>query len=66
MKSTDLIKKLKADGWFFVRQGKGSHVIYEHSNKQTLSGMPLSIPEHGSKDMQIGTWKNLLKEAGLK
>lgn len=65
MTSTDLVKKLKDAGWVSVRQN-GSHQIFEHPTKKTLSGFPLTVPKHGSKDMKLGTWKAILKDAGLK
>jgi predicted RNA binding protein YcfA (HicA-like mRNA interferase family) len=33
MTAKDLIKKIEADGWYFVRQN-GSHKIYQHPTKQ--------------------------------
>ena len=65
MKAADLIKKLKEAGWFVVRQN-GSHKIFEHAEKQTLSGFPLTVPDHGKKDLKIGTLNSILKDAGLK
>jgi predicted RNA binding protein YcfA (HicA-like mRNA interferase family) len=65
MKAADLIKKLKEDGWFEVRQS-GSHKIFEHAEKQTVSGFPLTVPFHGAKDLRIGTLNSILKDAGLK
>lgn len=65
MNSKDLLKILLEDGWYPVRQ-KGSHQILEHATKKTLSGFPLTLPMHGSKDMKIGTVHGILKDAGLK
>jgi len=65
MKADDLIKKLKEDGWFEVRQN-GSHKIFEHDIKKTLSGFPLTVPWHGKKDLKIKTLNGILKDAGLK
>lgn len=65
MNATDLIKKLKEDGWYQVRQN-GSHKIFEHLTKKTVSGFPLTVPDHGSRDLKIGTLNSILKDAGLK
>ena len=64
MKSTELLKILAADGWYVARQN-GSHKVMRHDTKRTVSGRPLTVPDHGSKDMPEGTWKAILKEAGL-
>jgi predicted RNA binding protein YcfA (HicA-like mRNA interferase family) len=65
MKAADLIKKLKEDGWFEVRQS-GSHKVFEHATKKPLSGFPLTVPVHGAKDLKIGTLNSIRKDAGLK
>jgi len=61
MKASQLVKVLQKDGWVFARQGKGSHIIYKHPEKATIS-----IPDYGSQDIAIGTLKRILKEAGIK
>lgn len=33
MKSNELLRLLKRDGWFAIRQS-GSHVVMEHSSKE--------------------------------
>ena len=35
MKAKDVIKKIKADGWYLARQ-KGSHKQYKHTTKKGL------------------------------
>ncbi len=55
-----LIKILEKNGFFFKR-AKGSHKIYynEITNKTVV------VPMHGSKDMPIGTFMAILKQAGI-
>jgi predicted RNA binding protein YcfA (HicA-like mRNA interferase family) len=61
MKCSDLIRKLKRDGWYVVRQS-GSHIIMEHATK---SGS-LVVPDHGSDEMGKGLASKILKQAGIK
>ncbi|MBC6700176.1 type II toxin-antitoxin system HicA family toxin [Hymenobacter puniceus] len=60
MKSSQLLRKLKAAGWFVVRQN-GSHVIMRHP---TLPGT-LVVPSHGSAEVGKGLASKILKDAGL-
>lgn len=53
-------KKIKADGWFFVKQ-VGSHWHYKHSEKPGK----VTIPFHGSKDLRLDTVASILQQAGL-
>lgn len=53
---------MEEKGWYFVREGKGSHRIYKHPDKD----YPVSVPFHGSHDIAKGTLNKLLKETGLK
>lgn len=59
MKSSEFIQKAKKNGWKLVRQGKGSHEIYEKNGKQVV------IPNHGSKELGKGLEQKLRKEMGL-
>ncbi|AME03479.1 type II toxin-antitoxin system HicA family toxin [Selenomonas sp. oral taxon 136] len=59
MTSKELLKILKKDGWQIERIN-GSHYILKHPTKP---GMPI-IPMH-NKDLRIGTFKTILKQAGL-
>jgi len=63
--SKELIKKLEKDGWYQVRQN-GSHKIFKHDHKKSISGMPISVPDHGKKDLGEGLASSIMKEAGLK
>lgn len=59
MKSIEFIREVKRKGWKFLRQGKGSHEVYEKFGKQVV------IPNHGSKEMKKGLEKSLRKQMGL-
>jgi mRNA interferase HicA len=61
MKSSELIRILKRNGWFVVRQS-GSHMIMKHSEK----GGQLVVPNHGNQEMGKGLEKKILKDAGIK
>ncbi|HCN10978.1 MAG TPA: toxin-antitoxin system, toxin component, HicA family protein [Chryseobacterium sp.] len=50
---------MKRKGWILVRQGKGSHEIYEKD------GVQFSVPNHGSKEMGKGIENKLRKEMKL-
>lgn len=60
VKSGDLIKKLKADGWFLVHV-KGSHQQFKHPTKSGRVTVP-----HPKKDLPIGTVKAIGKQALIK
>jgi mRNA interferase HicA len=60
MKSSELLRILKRDGWYEKRQ-KGSHIIMVHSVKEGI----LVVPDHGSAEVAKGLEKDILKKAGL-
>ena len=60
MKSADIIKALKADGWEQIAQ-KGSHVQFKHPTKKGRVTVP-----HPKRDVPIGTLKSIEKQSGLK
>lgn len=60
MKSRDVIKRLKADGWLVVRQA-GSHIHFRHDTKPGTVTVP-----HPKSDLAIGTLKSIEKQSGLK
>lgn len=60
MRAREILKKLKADGWYEVEQ-RGSHVQLKHPTKPGK----VTVPDHGSKDIPIGTLKQIMKQAGL-
>ena len=55
-----LCKVIEKFGWTLSRI-KGSHHIYTKEDTSTI----LVIPVHGSRDLPMGTLKNILKDAGL-
>jgi mRNA interferase HicA len=59
MKSSEFIREIKRKGWIFLRQGKGSHEIYEKEGQQ------VTLPNHGSKELGKGLEKKLRNEMGL-
>jgi predicted RNA binding protein YcfA (HicA-like mRNA interferase family) len=61
MKCSELLRLLKSDGWFEVRQ-KGSHVIMRHPVKPG----PLIVPNHTTKEIKKGLLHDILKKAGIK
>jgi predicted RNA binding protein YcfA (HicA-like mRNA interferase family) len=60
LKVRDVIRMVEADGWVFVRQ-TGSHRQYKHPSKPGL----VTIAGQAGKDMDVGTYKNVLRQAGL-
>jgi predicted RNA binding protein YcfA (HicA-like mRNA interferase family) len=59
VKSTDIIKQLKADGWYLVRV-VGSHHPFKHPAKPGKVTVP-----HPKKDLPLPTVRSILKQAGL-
>jgi len=60
MKVRDIIKLITKDGWYLVRT-KGSHRQYKHDLKKGLT----TVPGNMNDDIAIGTYKSILKQAGL-
>ncbi len=61
MKSSELLRLLKKDGWYEVRQS-GSYIIMEHPEK----GGKLVVPFHASNEVKKGLLKAILKDANIK
>jgi predicted RNA binding protein YcfA (HicA-like mRNA interferase family) len=59
MKSADIIKQLKADGWYLVHV-VGSHHQFKHPTKPGKVTVP-----HPKKDLLLPTVRSILKQAGL-
>ena len=59
MKSRDIIKILKKDGWVKYHQ-KGSHCQYKHPTKPGRVTVP-----HPKKDLAIKTVQSIYKQAGI-
>lgn len=60
MKSADIIKILKQDGWTQCHQ-KGSHCQYKHPIKSGRVTVP-----HPKKDLPIKTVQSIFKQANIK
>jgi predicted RNA binding protein YcfA (HicA-like mRNA interferase family) len=58
--STEVLRRLKADGWKVVGQ-KGSHVQLSHPTK---SGRVTVV--HPSRDFAPGTLRSMEKQAGIR
>ena len=59
MKSTDLIKQLKAAGWTLDRV-RGSHHMFKHPTRP----LTITVP-HPRKDLGTGLVARIRKDAGL-
>ena len=61
MKSSQLLKLLKQDGWYIENQ-EGSHILMRHPTKPGK----LSMPFHASKEVKPGLLHAILKQTGIK
>jgi predicted RNA binding protein YcfA (HicA-like mRNA interferase family) len=61
MKSSELVRLLKKEGWFMVIK-TGSHMIMEHTSKKGQ----IVCPFHGSHEVGKGLEKKIKKDAGIK
>jgi predicted RNA binding protein YcfA (HicA-like mRNA interferase family) len=59
MKSADVIRLLKDDGWVLDRI-RGSHHVFKHPLKAGVVVVP-----HPKKDLGTGLIKAILKQAGI-
>jgi predicted RNA binding protein YcfA (HicA-like mRNA interferase family) len=57
----EAVRRMRALGFAFDRQGPGSHEVWRH----TASGRKVTIPHH-SRDMSEGTLRAILREAGIR
>jgi predicted RNA binding protein YcfA (HicA-like mRNA interferase family) len=60
MKYSELIRIMKKDGWYEIRQS-GSHIIMKHPTKQNI----IPVPFHASKEVKKGTLDAILKMAEI-
>jgi predicted RNA binding protein YcfA (HicA-like mRNA interferase family) len=60
-KVRDVIRRLKREGWYQVRQS-GSHRQFKHS---TIPGR-VTIAGHPGDEIPPGTWNSIQKQAGWK
>lgn len=59
MKVRDVIKLLRADGWYLARV-RGSHRQYKHAKKKGL----VTVPDKPNDDLARGTLLSIFKQAG--
>jgi predicted RNA binding protein YcfA (HicA-like mRNA interferase family) len=59
MKSAEIIKLLKADGWYIFNI-RGSHHQFKHPSKIGKITVP-----HPKADLPIGTARSIFRQAGL-
>jgi len=62
MNYNELTKLMKAAGWWFERTGNGSHMIWRHPEKPNQ----ITVPFHGSKEIDPGLVKGIKRQAGIK
>ena len=55
-----LFKILKENGWELDRIRGSHHIFIKIETRQTLP-----VPVHGNKDLKLGTYKGILKMAGI-
>jgi len=60
MNSREIIRKIQDDGWYEVAQ-VGSHKQFKHAVKPGRVTVP-----HPKKEVPLGTFKSIEKQAGLK
>jgi len=60
MTSAEVLRRLKADGWYQVAQ-RGSHVQLKHPKKPGRVTVP-----HPKKDLPAGTLRSIARQAGIK
>ena len=60
MKVSEVLRKLKDDGWYLHRT-KGSHRQFKHGSKPGR----VTVPGKLSDDLAPGTLNSILKQAGL-
>jgi predicted RNA binding protein YcfA (HicA-like mRNA interferase family) len=61
MKYSELEKKLKKQGCYWVKNGK-RHPIWYSPN----TGLNFELSYHANEEIKIGTLKGILKAAGVK
>ncbi len=60
MKVRDVLRLLRADGWFQIRV-RGSHRPFKHPGKPGL----VTVPGHPGDELAPGTLDSVLNQAGL-
>lgn len=60
MKNSELHRIIRQHGWIALQdKGKGSHIIYAKDGKL------YPVPYHGSREINNGFAKKILKELGI-
>uniref|UniRef100_UPI004048DD60 type II toxin-antitoxin system HicA family toxin n=1 Tax=Aliarcobacter sp. TaxID=2321116 RepID=UPI004048DD60 len=59
MDAKEVLKILKANG-FIKKSQRGSHIKLVKDDKLVI------VPDHGAKDIPIGTLKNMERQSGVK
>lgn len=59
MKCNQFLKEAQQNGWWLLRQAKGSHELW------TNGEITVIIPNHGSKELPKGLERSLRKKMGL-
>ena len=62
MNYNELAKLLKEAGWYFYRNGNGSHKLWRHPEKPHK----ITVPDHGSKEIKPSLVNGIKKQAGIK
>lgn len=60
MKVRDVLRRLHDDGWVQIAQ-KGSHRQFKHPTKRAK----VTVPGKPSDDLPEGTYRSILRQAGL-
>lgn len=60
MKTSELIKILKKNGCYLLRNGKKHDIWYSPKTKKQFS-----VPRHLSQDIPKGTYNSIKKDAGF-
>jgi len=58
--SREVIKLIKADGWYRVKSNGGSHQQFKHPTKKGRVTVP-----HPKKDLPQPTTHSIMRQAGL-
>ena len=61
MKYNELLRILKKDGWYELRQS-GSHIVMAHPEKENT----VIVPNHDSHEVKKGLLKSIIKQTGIK
>jgi predicted RNA binding protein YcfA (HicA-like mRNA interferase family) len=59
--SAKYLRRLLEDNGFIFKRAKGSHQVYYRAEDNNT----VIVPYHGGKDMKLGTFLSILKQAGI-